>query len=141
MKRSGRWVGGGMLVFAMTVGAWLAGRVGAAPSAGPVVNHDVFFSLKDSSGAAKEKLVEGCKKYLVQHPGVLFFSVGTLSEELKRPVNDRDFDVALHIVFRDKAAHDNYQVSKLHTEFVAANQPTLAKVRVFDSDVEVVPVK
>ena len=71
--------------------------------------HDVFFALKDNSAAAKDKLVAACKKYLTKHPGEVFFAAGTLAEDLNRPVNDRDFDVALHIVFADRAAHDKYQ--------------------------------
>ncbi|MFO0946097.1 MAG: Dabb family protein [Planctomycetota bacterium] len=113
----------------------------AAPTNRKGLSHDVFFSLKDKSPEAKKTLLEGCKRYLVDHPGVLFFSVGTLTPGLNRPVNDRDFDVALHIVFADQAAHDAYQVSKLHTDFVQAQRDTLEKVRVFDSDVEIVPVK
>lgn len=113
----------------------------AAPKSGPNISHDVFFTLKDDSPAARQALIDGCKKYLVDHDGVLFFSVGTLTKELNRPVNDRDFDVALHMVFRDRAAHDAYQVSPRHQDFVAANSDAFEKVRVFDSDVDVVPVK
>ena len=46
-----------------------------------------------------QALVDACKKYLADHPGVVFFAAGTLNHELNRPVNDRDFDVALHVVF------------------------------------------
>lgn len=124
--------------------AWYATStsvVTAAPGTGPNISHDVFFTLKDKSEEAQQKLIDGCKKYLVDHPGVRFFSVGTLTPELKRPVNDRDFDVALHIVFKDKKSHDDYQVSKLHLDFVAANEGAFEKVRVFDSNVDIVPVK
>ena len=61
--------------------------------------HSCFFSLHDNSPAAIQKLIDDCKKYLPGHPGVLHFSVGTLNPELDRPVNDRDFDVALLIFF------------------------------------------
>ncbi|HMF36552.1 MAG TPA: Dabb family protein, partial [Isosphaeraceae bacterium] len=57
--------------------------------------HSVFFSLHDNSPAAIKKLVDACKTYLPDHAGVLYFAVGTLNPELDRPVNDRDFDVAL----------------------------------------------
>jgi len=39
-----------------------------------------------------------------QAPGRGLFAAGTLADELNRPVNDRDFDVALHIVFQDRKA-------------------------------------
>jgi hypothetical protein len=98
--------------------------------------HNVYFLLKDRSQPAKDKLLAACRKYLKQHPGVVSFACGTLAEELAREVNDRDFDVALHIAFTDQAAHDAYQVAPLHEQFVHENRAGWAKVRVFDSVAE-----
>jgi hypothetical protein len=103
--------------------------------------HNVFFALKDRSPAAQQALVEACKKYLTAHSGVVFFAAGILCEELDRPVNDRDFQVGLHIVFDSKAAHDAYQVHPRHEQFVAENREGWAKVRVFDSIVEQIPTE
>ena len=111
-------------------------RAGAADSEGPMLSHDVYFALKDNSATAKKKLVEACKKYLSQHSGEVFFATGTLVEDLKREVNDRDFDVALHIVFQDRASHDKYQDAPRHKQFIEENQASWKKVRVFDSMVE-----
>ena len=97
--------------------------------------HNVFFSLNDASDAARAKLVAACKKYLSTHPGTVYFACGTLAEELQRPVNDRDFDVSLHLVFQTKAAHDAYQAAPLHDQFIAENKDNWKKVRVFDSTV------
>lgn len=63
--------------------------------------HNVYFSLKDTSDGAKKKLVAACKKHLSGHPGTVLFAAGVLAEECDRPVNDRDFDVALHVIFHD----------------------------------------
>jgi hypothetical protein len=100
---------------------------------GRMLAHNVFFSLTDKSDAAKAKLVNGCHKYLKDHPGVVFFAAGTLAGDMDRDVNDRDFDVALHIVFRGKADHDRYQAHEKHKKFIEENQPDWARVRVFDS--------
>jgi hypothetical protein len=100
---------------------------------GPMIIHDVYFSLKDNSPKAKDKLVAACKKYLTDHPGTLFFAAGTLAEDFKRDVNDRDFDVALHIVFQDRKAHDKYQEAERHQKFIDENKDNWKKVRVFDS--------
>ena len=105
-------------------------------AASAMIVHDVYFSLKDNSPEAKKKLVAACKKYLTEHPGTVFFTAGTLAEDLNRPVNDRDFDVALHIVFKDKAAHDVYAVAERHLKFIEENKDNWKKVRVFDSAVE-----
>lgn len=98
--------------------------------------HNVFFTLHDASDAAKAKLVAACRKYLSTYPGTLFFACGTLAQELNRPVNDRDFDVGLHVVFADQAAHDAYQAAPLHDKFIEENKANWKKVRVFDSTVE-----
>jgi hypothetical protein len=98
--------------------------------------HNVYFTLKDRSEAAAETLVSACKKYLVDHPGIVFFACGRLEKGLDRPVNDRDFDVSLHITFDSRAAHDAYQDAPLHHTFVEENRDGWAKVRVFDSEVE-----
>jgi hypothetical protein len=95
--------------------------------------HNVFFALHDPSEDAKAKLVQACHKYLSKHPGTVFYACGTLAAELRREVNDLDFDVALHLVFVNQAAHDVYQDAPLHNQFVAENKATWKKVRVFDS--------
>jgi hypothetical protein len=98
--------------------------------------HNVYFALKDRSPAAQQQLLAACKKFLTGHPGTVFFACGVLAEALKRPVNDRDFDVALHIIFQNQAAHDAYQDAPRHHEFVAQGKDSWARVRVFDSAVE-----
>ena len=107
-----------------------------AEDAVQVLSHDVYFSLNDASPAARAGLVAACKMYLTGHEGALSFSAGVLASELSRPVNDRDFDVALHIVFASKAAHDKYQDAPRHEQFIEENQKNWKKVRVFDSLVE-----
>jgi len=127
------------------VAALVAGLlVGLATSGGAVCQaadrmlaHDVYFTLKDKSPQAKEKLVVACKKYLSGHPGTVWFAAGPLAEEFEREVNDRGFDVALHVVFVDKAAHDQYQTSERHLKFIAENKDSFEKVRVFDSYLDV----
>ncbi len=98
--------------------------------------HNVFFSLKDNSNPAKVKLLAACKKYLTGHAGTIFFACGGLAQELQREVNDRDFDVALLVVFKDQAAHDQYQIDSRHLQFISENKENWKKVRVFDSVVE-----
>src|SRR2546430_7019661 len=98
------------------------GGTDAGGKKGSLLSHDVYFSLKDNAPAATEKLVAACKKYLSGHPGEVFFAAGTLARDLDRPVNDRDFDVALHIVFKDRAAHDQYQDAARHKQFIEENK-------------------
>src|ERR1019366_8001669 len=94
----------------------------AQPKGDTALSHDVYFSLKDSSPTAKKKLVDACKKYLSGHEGEVFFAAGPRAESLKRDVNDVDFDVALHIVFKDMPSYDNYADAKRHLQFIDENK-------------------
>lgn len=98
--------------------------------------HDVYFSLKDRSPAQVDALVAACKKYLTVQPGIVFFCCGKLDPDLTREVNDLAFDVALHIVFENRAAHDAYQDDATHNVFIDENKHNWSNVRVFDSLVE-----
>lgn len=95
--------------------------------------HDVYFTLEDNSADARDALIAGCRRFLADHPGVVHFAAGAPVEELDRSVNDRTFDVALHVVFTDKDAHDRYQTLPEHLEFVETFKGNWKTVRVFDS--------
>jgi heme-degrading monooxygenase HmoA len=98
--------------------------------------HNVYFSLHDRSSAAIEKFISDSKLYLAVITGIRSFACGVLEMELDREVNDRDFDISLHVVFESKEAHDAYQNAPSHNEFVARNKENFAAVRVFDSAVK-----
>jgi hypothetical protein len=100
---------------------------------GPLLVHNVYFSLIDRSEAARQRLVQACRRHLAGHPGIVFFGCGELCAALARDVNDRDWDVGLHIVFKDRAAHDHYQETEAHLAFIAENRDNWARVRVFDT--------
>jgi stress responsive alpha/beta barrel protein len=137
-----QWVAAPALV-ALALAVFLSARAAENEKGGgaAMLSHDVYFSLNDHSADARKKLVDACKKYLSKHPGEVVFTVGVLAEDLNRPVNDRDFDVALHILFKDKAAHDQYQEAERHKKFLEENKDAWKKVRVFDSVVEQVAEK
>ena len=101
--------------------------------------HMVYFRLKDRSEAAVERMVADCSKYLDGHPGSVFFAVGTVVPDLQRPVNVTDFDVALHVVFEGRSAHDAYQTHPRHIQFIDENKANWDLVRVFDSYVSRTP--
>ena len=100
----------------------------------PMLSHVVCFKLKDNSPAAVERQLAACRKYLTDHDGVLLFAVGPRTPDLLRDVNDREFDVQLNVVFKNRAAHDQYQVHPRHLKFIEENKPYWAGVRVFDAD-------
>jgi hypothetical protein len=101
-----------------------------------MLSHTVYFTLHDNSPAAVQRLVASCKSCLTDHPGTRFFAAGTLADEFQRPVNDRAFDVALHVVFVDRATHDAYQQHPRHLKFIEENRGNWKQVRVFDAWVD-----
>lgn len=110
-----------------------AGGEEAAVRAAPrYLVHDVYFTLKEKTPEAKAAFVEACKKYLAGHKDAVWFAAGVRAEEFQRPVNDQEFDVALQVVFKDKAAHDTYQEHPRHLKFIEENKDRWTKVRVCD---------
>ena len=97
--------------------------------------HMVYFTLKEASPEAQATLVDSCKKFLNDHPGLQHFSVGLRAEAYQRPVNNTDFHVALHLIFASQEDHDRYQTSDRHQQFIANNKETWAQVQVFDSQI------
>jgi len=106
-------------------------------AAEPHLSHIVFFTLAEDTQEHRETLVAACQKYLSDHEGTVYFSAGIINEDLDRDVNDRDFDVALHLIFESRKAHDTYQTHPQHLKFIEENKHLWSTVRVFDSNVAV----
>ena len=101
-----------------------------------MLGHMVYFTLKDKSPEAVDKLIGDCKKYLSGHPGTVFFAAGRRVPDLQREVNDQEFDVGLQVVFESRAAHDAYQVHERHIQFIEQNKANWERARVFDTDLD-----
>jgi quinol monooxygenase YgiN len=102
----------------------------------PAIGHMVFFELKDKSAESKQKLVDACYKLLKNHEGVLYFSAGPRADEIKEGVSAADWDVALHIVFKDKKSLDKYIPHPDHKKFVDENKAVWKGVKVYDSHLD-----
>ena len=99
--------------------------------------HSVFFSLNDRSEAAVQKMLGDCRKYLTNHPGILFFACGT-SQSGADPAGERPRlrrRLADRLSIRSEA-HDAYQDAPIHQQFISENKPNWRLVRVFDADIE-----
>ena len=104
--------------------------------AAPQIAHMVFFKLKEQTPNAREKLVAACDKLVGGMTGIAYYSAGVIGENFEPAVSVRDFDVALHLVFEDKAAHAKYLPHPQHKAFIEEQKATFAGVRVFDSEVK-----
>ena len=131
----------GLLTVALILGlgsiSWFAAANSAnAESKSLGVAHNVYFKLKDNSDAKVQELIDACDKYLKPQPGVAYYAAGPVAKDLDREVNDRDWDVGLHVVFKDRESHDRYQEDAKHKQFIEENKDNWAKVRVFDTNVK-----
>jgi hypothetical protein len=95
-------------------------------------SHVVIFWTKSENPRAAEDLIAGANQYLKPIPGVLHFHIGRMVGS-HRPVVDQTYQVALNLVFPDKASQDNYQTHPMHVEFVEkVFKPNCARVVVYD---------
>jgi hypothetical protein len=80
-------------------------------------SHIVIFWTNPADPRAADELIAGANKHLKDIPGILKFHVGKMSPS-PRPVVDQSYQVALNLIFPNKAAEQAYQVHPQHIEFV-----------------------
>jgi len=97
-----------------------------------MIAHNVYFTLNDSGPAAVQGMIEDCHRYLARLPGIVFYAAGTCSD-VARSSSVRDYDVALHVIFQDRAALDAYAIAPKHVAFMDKHGANWKDVRVFDS--------
>lgn len=80
-------------------------------------SHVVIFWTDPANPKAADELLAGCHEYLKDIPGVLHYHAGKMVGS-PRPVVEQTYQVALNLVFPDKATQDAYQIHPRHVEFV-----------------------
>ena len=101
-----------------------------------MVSHNVFLTLNDRSPEGRRRCVEACQTYLTEHPGTVSIAIGTLADDIQWDVSDRDFDVSVSILFRDRIALDEYLESPRHEAFLEKHAAEWTRLRCFDAYVE-----
>ncbi len=95
-------------------------------------SHVVIFWTDPNLPKAADNVIEGAQKYLRGIPGALHFHVGKMVKS-PRPVVEQSYQVALNIMFPNKATQDAYQVHPQHVEFVEkVLRPVARKIVVYD---------
>lgn len=103
-----------------------------SPGVSQQFSHVVIFWTDPANPRGAEELVAGAEQYLKPIPGVLNFHVGKMVPS-HRPVVEQSYQVALNIIFPDKATQDAYQTHPLHIEFVEkVFKKVCTKVVVYD---------
>jgi hypothetical protein len=97
-----------------------------------MIVHSVYFVLHDNADAAVQSMIDDGYKDLANLPGITFLAAGTCSD-VKRSSSDRDYDVALHVVFQDRPSLDAYLTAPKHVAYMDKYGSNWKRVRVFDS--------
>lgn len=97
------------------------------------IAHMVYFKLADRSSQTLAVFLKTCSRYLAGHVGQTHFSLAVRAFDMARDVNDRDFDVAMNMIFSSKASYDLYRKDPRHEEFITESCGLSIARRVFDS--------
>ena len=98
--------------------------------------HLTFFRLADTSDELVRRFLDACKKHLASHDGMIHFSVGSRALAIRRDVSALDFDIAMHMIFRDFESFQAYAASDRHQEFITETAGMSTGRIVYDSFVE-----
>jgi hypothetical protein len=96
--------------------------------------HSVFFWSKPGLSADDESAWLAGLESLRKVPTVSSLYIGRPAKTPARGVTEKSFTFALTIVFKDIAAHDEYQTHPIHLEFVNTCQKYWNRVQVYDSE-------
>ena len=94
--------------------------------------HHVFFWLKESDNEQHHEQFRKALHALVTIESIQHYHLGTPADT-RRDVIDSSYHYSLLTIFPDKAAHDVYQVHKVHDDFRAVAGELCSKVVVYDS--------
>jgi len=123
--------GGKVTLAAGTLSFPVIGQQKTVPIGNAFVHH-VFFWLKDPGNKENISDFEKALKNLVSIDSIQSHHLGKPAET-RREVIDSSYQYSLLTVFKDKAAHDVYQVHPVHDAFRVIANELCSKVIVYDS--------
>jgi hypothetical protein len=89
-------------------------------NAAPMLLHSTYFNLgtSNTSGIVEAYMAEA-RQYLSESIGMISFWIGTRAEDMTRPQNDLQYDIAMHQLFKDEASFNLYNANdSAHNQFV-----------------------
>jgi hypothetical protein len=93
--------------------------------------HNVYFWLKNDINQQSSLSFEAGLNSLTKDPAVTSGYFGTPADT-DRDVVDSSYSYGLVLVFKNKAAHDQYQEGAVHAKFLEAHASKWEKVLVYD---------
>ncbi len=106
-----------------------AGQAVRTPPRPAVVNHVVFFKLKDQADAAR--LIDDCDRRLARIPGITSYFCGR-HVDTGRPTVETDYDVAFYVGFDTLKDYTAYVDHPLHVAVVAEWRSRFEWIKVYD---------
>lgn len=100
-----------------------------------MLQHNVYFYLKDAVTAEEKQQFEAGLKELVRIPEVHKAEIGVPADTEKRDVTDHGFAYAIFAWFKTLEDHNVYQAHPVHKTFIETYSALWAKVRVYDSEI------
>ncbi|MCC5848302.1 MAG: Dabb family protein [Verrucomicrobia bacterium] len=100
-----------------------------------MLQHNVYFYLKDAVTSAEKQQFEAGLKELLQTPGLHKAEIGVPGATPEREVTDHGFAYAIYTWFKTIEDHDIYQEHPRHKEFIEKYSALWAKVRVYDAEI------
>jgi hypothetical protein len=95
--------------------------------------HTVYFWLISSLNAQECSDFKKAVEELGKLKSIEKAYVGIPAPTVKRPLIDDSYSVALTVLFKDMAAHDEYQIDPAHLAFIAKWKATWDKVQIYDA--------
>ena len=96
--------------------------------------HSVFFWLKENLNEKEVELFRNELGNLGQIPEVEKLYIGKPAPTSKRPVIDDSYDFCLTVVLENVSAHDKYQESHIHLEFIEKCSQLWERVKIYDAE-------
>lgn len=96
--------------------------------------HSVYFWLKDDISPADRAAFEAGVQSLRGIGSVEAAYIGVPSSTERRAVVDSSYSFGLTLIFKDRPAHDAYQVDPIHLAFVSACKAYWTRVQIYDSE-------
>jgi hypothetical protein len=93
--------------------------------------HTVFFWLKDNVSPTQRQQFENGLDLLISDTNILDRKIGTPAAT-SRDVIDATYDYGIVLMFDSLAAHDRYQASQTHIEFLQNCATMWKRVQVYD---------
>ncbi|MFB3431954.1 MAG: Dabb family protein [Phycisphaerales bacterium] len=118
-----------VLACAITLTGCASNSAGTLPPRPALINHPVFFTLKDPSQA--DELIADCNQRLARIPGIVSYYCGR-HFETGRDTVDGNYTVGLFVGFDSAEDYEAYVVHPEHVALVQKWRPRADALRVHD---------